>query len=608
MSSYYIRFDLNYPMDLDISALIDGLQDQIPKWLDEHKINGFSVALTGKTGILWSNGFGYADHEKNLVSSQTLFMIGSLSKAYTVAAFLRAVQSGLVALDDRLIDHYPEFNWRTRYGESQRESITFRHLLTHWAGLQHNANLRLPEGGYCSFNEYMRRVNEMWQKYPVGARFSYSNIGFDLVAAALQRITGQSLEAWMCEQVYKPLGMTRSTTVASEALNREDVALGHFGGSEFSFKDMVIPLIASGAQYSSVDDMSRYVAMHLNRGVVNGERFLDESLLDEVYRIPYQDEYQLMAIGMGIGVSRFKYGGELFLYFFGDGPGYLSLHQLFPRLGVGWVMSCNQSVNARQLLSSVAQKIEDYIVKAKLGEVPADLNVSSLITPRRPVHLDVGTLDRLSGRYVSRMVNIEVKHLDGALIFQWQDEPNHLTPLSATEFTSKTTPLVRFNLNESGRPLTMKMLPTNGYTTVLDYDGGKCDPHGPDKPEWSKHLGYYRYDYGVFCWYYAVRVLDGYLFLVTSRDGFRLHEYEPRLFFTSDGQNVEFTRDSVILPDGVYIKEDLSAESIQRLMDSCPGDIRLHESSLSNLMEILEKTGRADEACKIREIIEASSS
>jgi hypothetical protein len=311
---------------------------------------------------------------------------------------------------------------------------------------------------------------------------------------------------------------------------------------------------------------------------------------------------------MGIGVRWSKYGGELFLSFFGDGPGYLSLHQLFPRLGVGWVMSCNQSVNASKLLSDVAQKIEEYMIKAKLGEVPADLNVSTQITPRPLVHLDADTLDRLSGRYISRMTNIDIEHMGDALIFQWEGEPNNLTPLSATEFASKITPLVRFSLDEHGRPLTVKILPTNGYTTTLDYDGGPCDPHGPGKPEWSKLLGYYRYDYGVTCWYYAVRVLDGYLFLVTGPNGFRLHEFEPKLFFTSDGKNVEFSQTSMILPEGVYVREDLSVDNIQRLMESCPEDIRLHESSLSNLMEILERTGRADEACKIREIIEAFSS
>ena len=594
-------------MDPDVSALIDELQNQIPQLLDEHKINGFSVAITGKTGNLWSKGFGYADHEKNPVSSKTLFLIGSLSKAYTVTAFLRAVQAGLVSLDDRIIDYYPEFNWNTRYGIDQREKITFRHLLTHWAGLQHNANLRLPVGGYCDFPEYLHRVNGMWQKYPVGSRFSYSNIGFDLVAAALQRITGQSFEAWMREQVYRPLGMTRSTTNASNALRGEDAASGHFGSSEFSFKDTVIPQIASGAQFSSVDDMSCFIAMHLNGGLVDGERFLEKRLLDEVYRIPYMDEYQLMAIGMGIGVRRFNYGGELLLSFYGDGPGYLSLHQLFPGLGIGWVMSCNQSVNAFQMLSGVAKKIEENMIKAKLGKLPADLNVSDQLTPRPPVSIDAGTLDRLSGRYVSRMNNIEVKHQFGALSFQWQGEPSQLTPLSGTEFTSKTTPFVEFSLDESGRPLTMKVLPTNGYTTVLDYDGGPCDSVGPNYPDWGKYLGYYRFDYGVLCWYYAVNVVNGYLFLFTGRDGFRLQPYERDLFFTTDGQSVQFTEDSMVLPDGVYMREDVSADNIRQLLESGPEDIRLHDSSLSSLCGILERTGRSEEALKIKAIIDKLS-
>ncbi len=591
-------------MDPDASTLIDELRTHVPQWMNEHKIDGFSVAVTGKTGALWSQGFGYADNTENPVTSQTLFMIGSLSKAYTATAFLRAVQAGLVGLDDRLIDSYPEFTWKTRYGEDQRGKITFRHLLTHRAGLQHNADLRLPEGGYCGFTEYMRRVNETWQKYPVGSRFSYSNIGFDLAAAALQRVTGQTFEDWMRESVYKPLGMTRSTTTASKALLGEDVALGHFGGSEFSFKDTVTPQIASGAQYSSVDDMSRFIAMHLNRGKVNGERFLEKGLLDEVYRIPYRDEYQMMSIGMGIGVRRHKYGGELFLSFFGDGPGYLSLHQLFPELGVGWAMSCNQSVNAFQMLNNVAQRIEEHMVKTKLGELPPDLNVSDQLPPRHPAPLDADTLERLTGRYVSRMTNIHMKHQDGALSFQWQGEPNQLTALSGTEFTSKKTPLVKFSLDDSGRPSTVKLLPTNGYTTVLDYDGGPSDPEGPDKPEWGKYLGYYRYDYGVLCWYYAVRVVEGYLFIVTGRDGFRLTEHQPGLFFTSDGQNVQLIDDSMRLPDGVYTREEPSIEKIQRLMESSPQDIRLHDSSLNSLVDILERTGRADEASDVKKLME----
>jgi CubicO group peptidase (beta-lactamase class C family) len=584
-------------MDPDVSPLVSELESMIPKSMAENKINGYSLALVGSSGLLWSKGYGYADHALNPVFSSTRFMIGSLSKAYTVTAFLRAVQAGLVELDDRLIDYYPEFDWKTRIGGDQREKVTFRHLLTHWAGLQHNADVRLSTGGYCDYPEYMARVKHMWQKYPVGTRFSYSNIGYDLVAAALPDITGMSFEDWIREQVHEPLGMNKSTTSATKALKGSDVAWGHFGDSEFSYENTNTPQVASGSHYCSVDDMSGFIAMHLNGGMVDGEQYLGSSLLEEVYAIPYKDEYQLMAIGMGIGVRRFKYNGELFLSFFGDGPGYISLHQMFPRLSVGWVMSCNQSMNSFQLLDSIASKIEEYMVKAKLGELPLNVNAGDQIPQRDSVVVDSVTLDRLSGRYVSRMANINVQNQDGSLGFQWQGKPCTLKPYSAKEYTSDTVPLVTFELDKAGRPFTVKVLPENGYTTVLDYDGGPSDLKGPDKPEWGKYHGYYMYDYGVLCWYYSVQVVDGYLFLYTGRDGFRLQEHEPDLFFTSDNQSVEFTSDAMILPEGVYKRE---TPSLEKLLKSEQDDIRLHSSSLNSLVGILTRTGHSEEAEEIK--------
>lgn len=590
-------------MDPDIACLTDELDQRIPKTMRELEIEGFSVAIVGKTGKLWSKGFGRADQKGTPVSSKTLFMIGSLSKAYTVTAFLRAVREGLVSLDDRLIDVYPEFNWKSRFGEAEREKITFRHLLTHWAGFQHNLDLIDPKGGYVGFSEYMERIGKRWQKYPVGTRFSYSNIGFDVAAGALEKITGISFEDWMRQQVYEPLGMTRSTTDAAKALDGQDVARGHFGDKGFSTGDMVIPQIGSGTQYSSVDDMSKFIQMHLNGGEVKGEEFLGKAQLDEVYKIPFKEEHQLMAIGMGIGVRRFKYGGTLFLSFFGDGPGYLSLHQIFPELGIGWVMSCNQAVNSFKLMYGVAGKIEEFLVKARLGELPPDIDVWDMIPPREKLEIKESKLDRLSGHYVSRMSNITVENRESSLVFNWKGEQNQLEAYSNGDFGSNKTPVVKFNLDESGRPLKVTILPSDGYTTVLDYDGGPVDPQGPAKPEWGKYLGYYRYDYGVLCWYYAVKVVDGHLTLIQGGDGMRLEESEPGLFFTSDGQDVRFTEDSMILPGGVYWRDELSADFIQGLMESKPDDIRLHSSSIESIVSILKKTGKLEEADRITSLV-----
>jgi len=57
-------------MNPDASMLIDELQIHVPQWMNEYKIDGFSVAVTGKTGTLWSQGFGYAGHMKTPASSQ----------------------------------------------------------------------------------------------------------------------------------------------------------------------------------------------------------------------------------------------------------------------------------------------------------------------------------------------------------------------------------------------------------------------------------------------------------------------------------------------------------------------------------------------------------
>ena len=58
-------------MDPDVPMLIDELQIYVSQWMNEYKIDGFSVAVTGKTGTLWSQGFGYANHMENPASPQT---------------------------------------------------------------------------------------------------------------------------------------------------------------------------------------------------------------------------------------------------------------------------------------------------------------------------------------------------------------------------------------------------------------------------------------------------------------------------------------------------------------------------------------------------------
>ena len=122
----------------NLEELKTEITKDIKDGLKNFKIPGATIAIVEKDEILWSEGFGYTDNSQSKkVNSDTLFMIGSLSKAYTVTAFLKAMQKGKINLDDPLRKHYPEFTMNMRFGDNELDKITFRHLLTHRAGFQH---------------------------------------------------------------------------------------------------------------------------------------------------------------------------------------------------------------------------------------------------------------------------------------------------------------------------------------------------------------------------------------------------------------------------------------------------------------------------------------
>ncbi|NHJ14158.1 MAG: serine hydrolase [Candidatus Thorarchaeota archaeon] len=573
--------------------------------LDKYKIPGCSIAVVDKAGPIWSRGFGHIDREETKeVDPETLFMIGSLSKAYTVTAYLRAMQKGLLSLDDLLVDYYPEFSWRTRYGDEERKRITFRHLLTHWAGFQHNAKLYDAKGKAISFSDYISGIANMWQKYPVGSRFSYSNIGFDLAAYTIERITGSKFENFMKKEVYQPLGMTRSTVLGTEALAGENMARGYVGDVRTSDEMIHIPQLGAGAQFSCVHDMAKFLQMHFNEGMVGGKRFLSKEILNEMYTIPYQDPHQLMATGMGIGVIKFRHGGQLQLSFFGDGPGYIGLHQFYPHLGVGWLIQVNQAENVFPFVRELIEKIRRPVLERVMKEVPEDLSVIEAIALPKETTLDAASLWRLEGKYISRMLDIDVKNNDGYLSFNIGGQEVTLTPHSETQFSSQEFPLVEFRRDSLGRPTTIKLVRPYGEVTILDYDSGPADAAGPNESEWEKYLGVYGYDFFVFRMYSTPMIRNGHLHLLSTMNNkeFRLTKWRNDIFFTADGQNVIFNAEGFEMPGSTWVRDDISVELIRDLPKKNPDDIRLNEISLTEYADLLRRTDKEKDAKVVEEL------
>ena len=98
------------------------------------------------------------------------------------------------ALDQPLKGAVPGFVVRCRWGETEADRITFRHLLCHQAGLSHEAPVGNNLGDWhCGFDEHVRSISDTWLKCRVGERFRYSNLGFDLVGYALQLLRREAI-------------------------------------------------------------------------------------------------------------------------------------------------------------------------------------------------------------------------------------------------------------------------------------------------------------------------------------------------------------------------------------------------------------------------------
>jgi CubicO group peptidase (beta-lactamase class C family) len=169
--------------DVDYSPVIAKLKEQLPQQMTQMNVPGLAIAQVDGDKLVWAKGRGYTDrNNQTKVTADTLFGLMSVSKTYTATGFLIAVEKGLLKIDDPLKKYYPQFTVKSRFGAEEADRITFRHLLSHWSGLPHEPPCgKLFNDRECAFGDRIRSISEAWLKFPVGGRFSYSNLDSAMV-------------------------------------------------------------------------------------------------------------------------------------------------------------------------------------------------------------------------------------------------------------------------------------------------------------------------------------------------------------------------------------------------------------------------------------------
>ncbi len=198
------RPDGSNPSQSGIRALRTQLQRLVRRFIDLQAFPGASLAVGYREELLVCRGFGMLDYTATSAPANlhTVYDLASLTKVVcTTTLAMQACERGVIDPDDRLGRYFPEF----RSGDKRQ--VALRHLLSHSSGLPAHVPLYKHVGGK---ENVLRRILETPLEHRPGCRSLYSDLGFILLGAVLERACGDSLDNLARKQIFEALGMRRT--------------------------------------------------------------------------------------------------------------------------------------------------------------------------------------------------------------------------------------------------------------------------------------------------------------------------------------------------------------------------------------------------------------
>lgn len=246
----------------DVDTWLDGF---MPYALATGDIAGAVVAVVKDGRVLTQRGFGFADvaARRQVVPDTTLFRPGSTSKLFTWTAVMQQVEAGKIDLD-RDVNDYLDFKIAPAFGKP----MTMRHLMTHTARFEETAKYLILFDASRSrpLGEVLRRFVPRRVHAP-GTVAAYSNYGASLAGYIVERVSGQPFAAYVQRNIFRPIGMTRSTFAQPlpPGLAR-DFAKGYDRASQPSHPFEIIDMAPAGSMSSTGADMAKFMIAYLGGG------------------------------------------------------------------------------------------------------------------------------------------------------------------------------------------------------------------------------------------------------------------------------------------------------------------------------------------------------
>lgn len=334
------------------SFVKDSLDNYINKAITNWQIPGVAVCVVKNGKVVIAKGFGVKEKDgTDKVDENTLFMIGSNSKAFTATALAMLDGDKKLSLDDKVQKWLPDFKL---YDPWVAKEANIRDLLCHRLGFE------TFQGDFMFFDsdlttaQVREKMSKLKPMYSFRSKWGYTNSAFMTAGEIIPKVTGKTWAQYIADDIFKPLGMNNSLALSKEIKVADNkcaahtVVMGELKKIPYGNIDNLAP---AGSISSSANDMSHWVMALLNGGKYNGKQVIPVSAIGQT-RTPHSilgngghmfNKAHFSLYGLGWFLE--EYAGRKIVAHTGGVNGFVTSVCLIPEEKLGIIVLTNTDAN-----------------------------------------------------------------------------------------------------------------------------------------------------------------------------------------------------------------------------------------------------------------------
>jgi CubicO group peptidase (beta-lactamase class C family) len=446
-------------------------------------VPGFSAVVVADGRIAFAKGYGVERlGAAKPMSAASSSAVGSLTKSFTALAVMQLVEQGKVDLDAPVVAYLP---WFRTMDVAESAAITVRMLLANSSGLPSDTTgawLDTLADDPGALERGVRALAGASLQRRGGAAFEYSNMGFNVAGAIVERVSGLPYAEYLQRFIFDPLGMSRSTT----SLARFDalgVLHGHFAGIDRATPagpSFVPGMLAAGSELRcSAEDLGRYLGALLNGGTWQGRRVASALSIEQLWTPASSFQYpssrlapeeRTWSYGMGWFISTVE--GRTLVHHGGNRLTMSSYAVIDPRRKTAAAILLNVDALDPYRFVQPATVVNNLLHLAA-GEAPTDFMVEKRRDPTANAYEPPpGDLGQYAGEYLSRAGDsrIAIARDGGRLVVRLaaagrrdEGELDFATPVTAYVRSISGSLAVTFRSTPEGRITGLELAGFGGF-------------------------------------------------------------------------------------------------------------------------------------------------